>query len=149
MHVSKNLKVVLDVLKNEVDGDIKAVLQKVTDDYSMTWVEKTASGDLFPSSVMEVSEGTKEIYDVKNRSYDIRNIAEGNNVVMLELIESYPNPDTGQIYRTPLVLVLEFENGKIKKGRHYCDTKLSHENLSIEQIEKQALKNTPRKLLID
>jgi ketosteroid isomerase-like protein len=149
MQVSKNLQVVLDILKNEVDGDIEAAIAKVTPDYSMTWVEKTTSGNLFPSEKMERDKGTEEIYAIKNRSYDIRNIAEGENVVMLELIESYPDPETEEIYRTPLVLVLEMKDGKIQKGRHYCDSKLSYAKLSLEQIERDALKGTSRKLLID
>lgn len=149
MHISKNLQVVLDVLKNEVDGDLNAALAKVTSDYSMTWVEKRVSGEIFPTAGMDVDQETAEIYSIKNRTYDIRNIAEGEDLVMLELIESYPDPETGKVYRTPLVIVLEMENEKIKKGRHYCDTTLSYEGLSTEQIEKEALKNTTRKLLID
>lgn len=148
MERSKNLQTILDTLKHEVAGDVTSTLQKITQDYSMTWMEKTSEGVLFPSTGMSMKEELEDVYHIKNRSYDIRNIAEGEDVVMLELIESYPDPKTGQVYRTPLVLVLEMKDGKIQKGRHYCDTKLSHENLSLEQIEI-ALKNTSRKLMID
>ncbi|MEK7106812.1 MAG: nuclear transport factor 2 family protein, partial [Patescibacteria group bacterium] len=52
----------------------------------------------------------------KGRRYDIKNIAEGKDLVMVELIESYSNPKTKRVYHTPLVLVLEMKNGKICQG---------------------------------
>jgi len=53
---------------------------------------------------------------------------------MVELVESYPDPETKKVFRTPLVLVLEMEGGKIKTGRHYTDPKLSHSGLTEDQI---------------
>ena len=41
-----------------------------------------------------------------------------------------------KVYRTPLVIVLEMEKGKIKKGRHYCDPDLSYLYLTEKQIKK-------------
>lgn len=55
---------------------------------------------------------------------------------MIELIESYPDPKNGKIHRTPIVLVLEFVRGKVRRGRHYCDPTLSHKHLSRRVIEK-------------
>ncbi|MEK7680583.1 MAG: hypothetical protein AAB348_00855 [Patescibacteria group bacterium] len=66
---------------------------------------------------------------------------------MLELIESYPDQKTKKVYRTPLILVLEMKNGKIRTGRHYLDPKLSDKYLTEEQIEK-AYKNNKGSLLI-
>src|SRR5690606_3897497 len=119
MKVSKNLETVLAILKNEVEGDTKAALQKMTEDYSMTWMYE-GKEELFPTTGAALMEELEEVYPIKGRRYDIRNITEGPGVVMLELIESYPDPDTGKVYRTPQVIVLEMEDGKIKKGRHYC-----------------------------
>ena len=77
----------------------------------------------------------------------IKNIAEGTNVVMIELIESYPDTETKKVYRTPLVLVLEMKGGKIRTGRHYCDPSLSYLNLTRKQAEK-AYKNSAGKKII-
>ncbi len=45
---------------------------------------------------------------------------------MAEMIESYPDPKTKKVYKTPMVIVWEFKNGKIFKGRHYCDPQVSY-----------------------
>jgi len=88
----------------------------------------------------------EDIYPISGRIYDIRNITESDNVVMVELIESYPDPDNKIIFRTPLIIVLEFQNGKIKNGRHYCDPNI-HDKATTEQIE-QAYNGTPSKMQI-
>jgi ketosteroid isomerase-like protein len=137
--ISKNVKIVLDILDDEIKGDVKSALQKMSGDYSMTWVYKTPKGELFPSTRIVLTDEIKEmndIYQIKDRKYDIKNIAEGKGVVMVEMIESYTDPKTKQIYRTPLVLVLEIKDNKIQKGRHYCDPRLSYENLSEKDIKK-------------
>jgi ketosteroid isomerase-like protein len=147
MEYSKNIKTVLAILKNEVDGDVKAALQKMTGDYSMTWMYQRGE-ELFPATGKSVESEMEEAYPIKGRRYDIRNIAEGDDVIMVELIESYPDPETGKEYRTPLVLVLEMEDGKIKKGRHYCDPRTSFMYLSQKQID-EGLKGTDSKIIID
>lgn len=136
MPESKNIQIVREILQNEIEGDAAAALQKMTDDYSMTWVYQSKSGELFPRTGENIKEELDDVYDIKNRKYDIKNITENNNVVMVELIESYPDPESGKIYRTPLVLVLEMRDGKIKKGRHYCDPRLSYLDLPEDQINK-------------
>lgn len=135
---SKNIQAVLDILQNEVDGDIQSALSKMNDDYSMTWVYLGNDGSkLFPTTQKQVAQDMKEAYVIKGRQYDIRNITENveQSVVMVELIESYPDPVTGKEYRTPLVLVLEMKDGKIQTGRHYCDPRISHKFLSKEEVE--------------
>ncbi len=132
---SKKINEVLSVLQDEANGGVKAALSRLTDDYSMTWVYKKKDGTLFPSTTGNIEDELSEVYEIRNRKYVIKNIAEGENVVMVELIESYPDPDTGAIYRTPLVLVLEMKDSKIRTGRHYCDPSLSYANLSEIEIE--------------
>lgn len=138
---------VLEILKNEVDGDVPSALEKMTPDYSMTWMYK-GKQELFPSSKADFEREMKEIYPIKGRSYEIKNIAEGEGVVMVELIERYPDPDSGKLYQTPLVLVIEIKDGKIRKGRHYCDPDLSHEEISAESLE-EAYKGTGSKQAIE
>ena len=145
--MSKNIELVLEILKNEVDGDIAAALQKMSADYSMTWMYKGKT-EMFPQSTQNAEQEMKEIYPIKGRKYEIKNIAEGEDVVMVELIESYPNSETGFLHQTPLVLVLQFEGGKIKTGRHYCDPQTSYETLAPETLDK-AYKGAPNKIVID
>jgi len=144
---SKNIKTVLEILKNEVDGDIISALKKMTKDYTMTWVDIGIDGkQLFPTTSSDIKEDMKQAYPIKGRQYDIKNITESKDVVMVELIESFPNEKTKKVYRTPLVLVLEMKNGKIRTGRHYLDPRISSKYLTKTQVAK-AYKNGKGSLL--
>ena len=142
---SKNIKVVLEILKNEVDGDVASALKRMTNDYTMTWVY--VGKNLFPSTTPNLKAELEEVYPIKGRQYEIRNIAEGEGVVMVELVESYPDLKTKKAYRTPLVLILEIKDGKIRTGRHYLDPRISGKYLTKNQVEK-AYKNSKGSLLI-
>lgn len=144
---SPKIELVLDILKNEAAGDVAAAFEKMTDDYSMTWMYQGKNEELFPTTGENVKAELNDVYPIKGREYDIRNITEGENVVMIEVIESYPDPETGQMYRTPQVIVLEFENDKIKTGRHYCDPRLSYLELSKEDINKALRDNTSKTVI--
>lgn len=137
---SENIETVLAVLRDEANGDVRSALAKLTDDYTMTWVYRKTNGELFPTTGKDVEGELEEVYPIRGRKYVVKNIAEGEGVVMVELIESYPDPETGKTYRTPLVLVLEMRGGKIRTGRHYCDPALSRLFLDEEDTEK-AYKN--------
>lgn len=147
MNHSENIKLVLDILKDEINGDTQSALNKMSRNYTMTWVYKKGEV-LFPQSKPDFSDGMKEIYHIKNRKYEIKNIAEGENLVMVELVEIYPDPKTAEVYRTPLVIVLELTGGKIARGRHYCDPDISWMNLSAEEVEK-AYQESPTKIVLD
>ena len=145
---SKQIKTVIEILQDEVNGDIGKALKKMTKDYTMTWVDLGLEGkDLFSTTKPNIKKDMKEVYGIKRREYDIKNIAEGKDLVMLELVESYPNPRTKKVYRTPLVLVLEMKNGKIRTGRHYLDPRISQKYLSKSKISK-AYKNSKGSLLL-
>ncbi len=134
MNPSKNVKLVLDILQDEIRGDVAAALSKMDKNYSMTWVYKSPKGVLFPVSKPDFAADMKEAYVIKDRKYDIKNIAEGENVVMVELVESYTDQDTNQFHQTPLTLVLEIKDGKILRGRHYCDPQVSYLKLDNNEI---------------
>ena len=147
--LSKNIQTVLDILRDEVTGDVATALEKLTNDYSMTWVDAGIDGkDLFPTTSTDIKKELEEVYPIKGREYDIKNIAEGDDVVMIELIESYPDLETKEVYRTPLVLVIEMENGKIKTGRHYLDPRLSQKRLTKDKIKKAYRNSRGSKLTI-
>lgn len=132
---SKNIQTVLDVLQDEIKGDVQAALKRLDDNYTMTWVYKASkSGVLFPTTKKNFEEEIAEVYQIQDRKYDIKHIAETDDVVFVEMVESYSDPETKQVYRTPLVLVLEMQDGKIKTGRHYCDPALSYMELTDEDV---------------
>lgn len=145
---SKQIRVVLEILQDEVNGDIASALKKMTKDYTMTWVDAGIDGKkLFPTTKINIKDGMKEAYIIKGRQYEIKNIAEGKDLIMVELVESFPNQKTKKVYRTPLVLVLEMKNGKIRTGRHYLDPRLSGKFLTKKQVQK-AYKNSKGSLLL-
>ena len=146
---SENIKTVLVVLQDEANGDVSSALRKLADEYSMTWVYQKSDGTLFPATEKNIEKELEEIYPIRNRKYVIKNIAEGDHVVMVELIESYPDPESEKMYRTPLVLVLEMEDGKICTGRHYCDPALSFLELSDETYEQIYKKRKSGDTVID
>ncbi len=146
---SKNVQTVIDILRDEVRGDTRNALKKMTRDYTMTWVYISGNGTLFPKTSVSTGADMDDAYVIKGRKYEIMHIAEGKNVVMVELIESYPDPDTNKIYRTPLVLVLEMRNGKIVSGRHYCDPRLSYRHLTTAQTKKAFTKRQKPLLVIE
>ncbi len=134
---NKLVEITLELLKDEIKGDIKNALLKMHLKYSMTWVYKTSKGVLFPSvDYRTIKKAMKESYQIAGRQYEIKNIAEGDGVVMVEMIESYPDQDSKKIYRTPLVIVLEFEDDKVITGRHYCDPRLSYTGLTLQGVAK-------------
>lgn len=142
------MRVVLEILRNEVKGRTKTALRKMAKDYSMTWVDMGVKGNkLFASTGKNIEKEMRDAYMIKGRRYEIKNIAEGKDLVMMELAESYPELKTKKIYRTPLVLVLEMKNGKIRTGRHYCDPRLSYKFLTRKQLEK-AYKSKKRSLMV-
>lgn len=102
----------------------------------MTWVRKTKEGVLFPTEKISAGDDLEDAYVIKGRKYRINHILADENTVMAEITESYPDPETGKIYRTPIAFVWEFEGGKIKNGRHYCEHQLSFEDLSEEDIDR-------------
>jgi len=130
--MANNIKTALDILKDEVHGDVEAALKKMHPDYAMTWVNY--SFDRLFRRVSRKDSGFGKLiasaYAIKGRKYDIKHIVANDDTVMIELIESYES------YVTPLVLVLEFKNGKIIRGRHYYDPQVSEMELSKKQVNK-------------
>lgn len=130
------IEVALALLQDEANGDIVAAKAKMDlDHYSMTWMYRTGE-TLFPSVQGEMLKGVMdEVYEITDRQYEIMNTAQDANVVFIEMIESYPDLKTKKEYRTPITLVLEFnDEGKVVRGRHYCDPQISHEYLERDII---------------
>lgn len=52
----------MDILEDEINGDVKSALNKLTDDYSMTWVYKDKNGKLFPKTGKNIKKELKKVY---------------------------------------------------------------------------------------
>lgn len=139
--------IALQLLQDEANGDVVSAKEKMDlDSYSMTWMYQTKDS-LFPSVSGDSLKGEMEdIYEITGREYEIVHTAQNQNVVFIEMIESYPDTESGKVYRTPITLVLEFKDGKVVRGRHYCDPKLSLESLSKQQIHS-AVGATPQQII--
>jgi ketosteroid isomerase-like protein len=146
MKHSRNIQTALEILQDEANDDVQSALIKMTADYRMTWMYKSKD-ELFPKTGDDVQSELNDVYPIQGRQYDIRNITEGDDVVMIEMIESYPDSETGKVYRTPQVIVLGFKDGLIRTGRHYTDPDLSYMQLPAEQIDS-APRDTKTKILI-
>ena len=146
---SKNIQAVIDILRDEVRGDTRSARRKMTGNYTMTWVYETPTGKLCPRAKGSKDADLDDAYGIRGRTYEIYHRSESKGVVMVELIESYPDPDTGKVYRTPLVLVLEMKNGKIETGRHYCDPRLSYRHLTPAEVRKAFAGKTKPILVIE
>lgn len=149
MKYSKNVQTVIDILRDEIIGNTSGALKKMTKNYTMTWVYETKDGSLFPKTAVSEAADLEDAYIIKGRKYEIMHIAEGKDVIIVELIESYPDTKTKKTYRTPLVLVLEMKNGKIETGRHYCDPRLSYRYLIPSQVKKAFAKKQKPLMIIE
>lgn len=133
-NAQKNIELLKEILEDEIQGRVSAALSKMDDDYKMTWVYKRKE-TLFPSEKANKSQDISEVYKIEGREYRINHILADENTVMAEMTESYPDPKTGKVYRTPMAMVWEIKNGKILRGRHYCDPQLSYLDLTNEDID--------------
>jgi ketosteroid isomerase-like protein len=148
MSINTNLiEVALALLQDEANGNVGNAKEKMNlDEYSMTWMYRSRD-TLFPSEKGQMLEKEMEdVYEIQNRQYEIMHTAQNDNVVFIEMIESYPDTETGKEYRTPITLVLEFKESKVVRGRHYTDPNLSHEYLSQEVIHS-AIGSLPKMVI--
>ncbi|MEI8123911.1 MAG: hypothetical protein WCG60_01950 [bacterium] len=135
--MDQKIKIALEILDDEIKGDVKNALQKMHEDYSMTWVYKNKKGILFPYITSEnIKSELNEVYNFPERKYDIKNVCSSEKCVIIEMIESYYDPEDKKTYRTPQIIVLEYKDNKIRTGRHYCDPQISYLNLSEETLNK-------------
>lgn len=150
--ISPNIRLVLDILRDEVEGNVANARAKMSDNFSVTYMYKDKDGNLFPSINKPSALKIADVYKIKNRSYEIYNYAENHfddhDVVFIEMIERYTDPNNGQHYQTPIVVVLELEGEKIKTNRHYCDNDISYADISSSELNR-AYQGKHGRLVID
>jgi hypothetical protein len=134
MTASPHIQTVLTILQDEIDGNVAAAISKMASSYTQTWMYEGKGGILFPSVQKPTEAQMAEVYKTEGREYHIYNITESADTVIIECVEQYPNPQTSFLHRTPLVLLVQFENDVIVRGRHYCDPRLSHIPLSDDTL---------------
>lgn len=142
--ISKNIKTVLDFLQDEVKGGVSA--KNVHKDYFLTGMYADKENKkIFPTPSKQ---GRAEADLFQDRVFEVKNIAEGQNVVIVEAVQSCYVPKTKKTYRAPVVLIFEMQKGKIVTGRHYFDPFLLLKALKSSQIEKGFKKSKGNLLII-
>lgn len=134
------IQLVLSSFDAERQNNIEKGLELVTDDFTVTEMSLGNSGDkLFPSvTAEEVRKMIGQVYQIQERKYQFVNAMadEAKQTVMIEFVETYPDPKTGQLYRTPQVAVCELKDGRIRRTRHYNDPRVSFVDVTQEDIDK-------------
>lgn len=135
-------QLVLSSFLAEKNCDIVTGLKCIDEDYRVTEMTYSESRSHFQSlSGKKLRELMEVAYAIEGRSYEFKSIIadKETQTVIVEFIESYPDPKTGQIYRTPQISVCIVKQGKIFRTRHYMDPRLLFANISEEEINKAFL----------
>ena len=137
---NKDLKnLVLNSFSAEKNNDIVGNSKLLHDDFAVTDMMIGVNNDQFPRlSGQKLHDLINKAFKIKGREFIFKNVVtdENKQLVIVEFIESFPDPKTGNVYRTPQIAVCEVKDGKIYRTRHYMDPRLSFEFLSVEEVEK-------------
>ena len=131
------VKLVLTSFELERNGDVEKAKSLLHQDFKVTEMSEWYDGTIFKSLTgREVKELMKKAFAFKGREFDFKNVVsnEKDQTVLVEFVESYPDPKSGKVYRTPQVAVCEVKDGKIFRTRHYNDPRLSYKYLSEEDV---------------
>jgi ketosteroid isomerase-like protein len=129
---------VMGSFQAEQDGDVEQGKTLLHPQFRMTEMNIGPNGALFRSlDAQQANALLTEAFKIKDRKYQFISVAvdADNQTVVVEFVESYSDPRTGQRYRTPLVAVCEVRDGKIYRTRHYTDDRLSDLHLPQSEID--------------
>lgn len=132
-------QLVLNSFMAERNNDIVAGREYITEDFTVTEMTLGKDGNHFPSLTGEELDNLMNLaFKIEGREYEFKTVVadEETQTVIVEFIESYPDPKTGKIYRTPQISVCNIKNGKIFRTRHYMDPRLSFENIDEETMNE-------------
>lgn len=138
---TKELKeLVLASFNAERSNNIAAGKQLITEDFKVTEMSLGNDGlqrlpSVWASGARDMID---EAYQYAKREYQFVHVVvdEPKQTVIVEFVETYPDPQTGQIYRTPQVAVCEIKDGKIYRTRHYNDPRVSFANITQTEIDQ-------------
>ncbi len=142
MNKQQLVQLILNSFKAEQENNTEKGLNLITADFRVTKMYLNKNNHPFPTiSGKAVEENIKEVYQIKDREYQFKNILadEEKGVVIVEWVESYNDTSNGQKFRTPIVGIFEIKNDKIHRARHYTDPRLSWKYLS-QKVINQAFK---------
>lgn len=131
-------KLVIASFMAEKNRDLQTGLDLIDEDFTVTEMIYGEDGKHLPSLNGEPLRDLMGLaFTTKDRDYVFKSVVadEQTQTVIVEFIESYPDPATGQVYRTPQISVCQVKDGKIHRTRHYMDPRLSFEHLSESQID--------------
>jgi len=123
----------------EKEGDVAKNAELLHEDFKVVDMVIAQDGSIFPTlEASKLKEQIDTAFKIEGREFTFKTVVadESTQTVVVEFIESYPDPETSQLYRTPQVAICQIKDGKIYRTRHYMDPRLSYENLSQSQIEK-------------
>ena len=139
MNKADLIKLVLASFEAERHNDVSRGLELVSDDFKVTEMSLGNTGkELFPAVTAAVArDSIGEVYQIKGREYQFVNAMadESNQTVMVEFVETYPDPQTGQVYRTPQVAVCVVKDNKVYRTRHYNDPRVSYVEVTQQAID--------------
>lgn len=121
----------------EKTHDVQGNRKILHDEFAVTDMVVGYDGTIFPRLQGEkLDELINEAFAIKGREYIFQTVManEETQTVIVEFIESYPDPHTDKVYRTPQVSICMFKAGKLYRTRHYMDPRLSYEYLSEDVL---------------
>ncbi len=129
---------VLASFKAEKDNDIKKNKSLLHPDFrmiDMVHIDKNRPFRTLEGNALE--EQVKIAFPIMGREFVYKSLLVDvdNQKVIVEFIESYPDPATKKVYRTPQIAVCEIKDKLLHRTRHYMDPRLSYDNLSDEEIQ--------------
>lgn len=139
LNADQLIALVLASFEAERTHNIDANLKLISKDFRFT--DMTLNTDGTPFVVVggqQACELMKVAFPIKNREFIFISICADENTqkVIVEFIESYPDPANNKEFRTPQVAVCEIKDGLIHRTRHYMDPRISYLHLSEQDINK-------------
>jgi ketosteroid isomerase-like protein len=132
-------KLVLASFNAERTNNISENNTLIHDEFTFTDMVVGEDNEIFPSlGGPKLQELISEAFIIKGREFIFKNVLadESEQTVIVEFIESYPDPKSGKVYRTPQVAICKVKDGKIYRTRHYMDPRLSYLYLDQKSIDK-------------
>ena len=129
----------LATFRAEQDGDLQSNLDILDHDFAMSDMVMGRDAPFLRYEGEEMRELMKEAFVIKGREYVFETVVadQAQQKVIVEFIESYPSPITGEVYVTPQIAICVFKNGKLWRTRHYMDPSLSRAGLTVDVIKAQ------------
>jgi ketosteroid isomerase-like protein len=134
----KLIELVLTSYQAEKEGDVNENKKLLHENFEVVDMVYETEAAFFPRLQGEQLDALMtSAFKIKGRQFEFKTVIadEQQQKVVVEFVESFPDPKTGNIYRTPQVSICIVRDGKIFRTRHYMDPRLSFAFLSTETIE--------------